>query len=918
MTEEASFGGWLRRLRRARDLTQEALADRAGCAAATLRAVESGRRRPSRELAAILAERLDVPADERALFLRMARGPAGPGQPPLAAFAQHPLPLPLTPLIGRETLVAALCTLLGRADTRLVTLAGPGGIGKTRVALQTAAALRENGRTLFPDGVVFVPLASVSAPALVGAAVAAALGLRDRSDASALDLLREALAQRRLLLVLDNFEHVLEAAPDLLALLAAAPGLRALVTSRAVLRVAGEQQVDVPPLTLPERDAPDPAAADAVRLFLERARSVAPGRPWGPDDIAAAQAICRRLDGLPLAIELAAARCRLLAPSALLAQLDTGPFEALAGGPRDLPARQQTLRATLDWSVGLLGEQEGQLLAGLGLFAGGWTPELARAALGSQQASLDALAALLDHSLVQRQGGAAGQERFGMLEVVRLYALEQLAASGREQRTRLGWAEALLDLAEQAGQRLRGPEQRAALDLLDAERANHSAALAWALARHTGPDAGARAAIGVRLAAALAPFWWRRGYAEEGQRWIAAACAAPARRSDRARLLAQAGRFAWHRGEHAQAAALAEETLALARAAADLPCAAMALLTQGTLSWHQGRSLAAEQQLSECCALAEAAGAGWVGAEARLVLALVAYNQGQHALRAALLAESLAQARALGDSLGIAEALLWSGNLSVEQGALEEAEGPYREAQVQYIALGDREGEARALHKLADHAHDRGDLAGARARFDACLAIRRGIGDRVGLSEALIGLGDVELKQGDLDRAQACYSEALALVQARGDLVDRAWALRGLARVARAGGAAQRALLLFVESLRLAWAQANPWGIAVCLEGLAGARAALGDADSAALLLGAADGLREQHRLRPVPGALPDAERDRTLTRELLGDAAFAALHRQGAAQPIEAVVAEALAQTDGAQGLPDRTQPGERNRAPV
>ncbi|HEU4322971.1 MAG TPA: tetratricopeptide repeat protein [Roseiflexaceae bacterium] len=901
MTKEASFGGWLRRLRRARDLTQEALAEQAGCAAATLRAVESGRRRPSCELAAILAERLHVPADERALFLRMARGETQPEQPP-AAFAEDPLPLPLTPLIGRERLIAELCALLGQTDTRLVTLAGPGGVGKTRVALQTAASLRENGRALFPDGVVFVPLASVAAP-MVDAAIAAALGLRSRSDASALDLLREALARRRLLLVLDNFEHVLDAAPHLAALLASAPGLRVLVTSRAVLRVAGERLVDVPPLALPDHDGADPAA-DALRLFLERARAAAPGRRWGTDDTAAALAICRRLDGLPLAIELAAARSRLLAPAALLTQLVAGPFETLAAGPRDLPARQQTLRATLDWSMGLLSDQERQLLAGLALFAGGWTPELARATLGPQLASLDALAALVDHSLVHGQGGAAGRGRFGMLEVVRFYALELLAASGREGQTRLRWAETLLELAEEAGQKLRGPEQRAALDLLEAERANHGAVLAWALAPE-GPDALARADIGARLAAALAPFWWRRGYADEGQRWIAAACAAPAGPAARARLLAQAGRFAWHRGEHTHAAALSEEALARGRTA-DLPCAAVALLTLGTLSWYGGRSQTAEQQLAECCALAANADVGWVGAEARLVLALVAYNQGQHERQAAMLAESLAQARALGDSLGIAEALLWSGNLAVEQGALEHAEAPYHEALAHYIALDDREGEARALHKLADLAHDQGDLAAARVRFDTCLAIRHRIGDRVGLSEALIGLGDVELKQGEHDRAQACYSQALALVQARGDLVNRAWALRGLARVALAGGAAQHAHLLFAESLHLAWAQANPWGIAVCLEGLAGARAALGDAASAAVLFGAADGLRAHHRLRHIPGALPDADRDRALTRALLGDAAFATLHRQGAAQPIEAVIAEALSQSGGAHDTPD------------
>jgi predicted ATPase len=508
----------------------------------------------------------------------------------------------------------------------------------------------------------------------VDPAIAVGLGLRDRSDRLALDQLRDALHDRRMLLVLDNFEHVAAAAPHLVALLGATPGLRMLVTSRAVLHVAGEQIVMVPTLALPDPGAEDAAAAafaaPAIQLFLDRARASLPSQTWTREDVVAVAAICRQLDGLPLAIELAAARSRLLSPQALLTHLGAGPFEALAGGPRDLPPRQQTLRATLDWSFGLLSTQEQTLLAGLGLFAGGFTLELARAALGAEVVTLDGLASLLDHSLVQRVESAGGEQRFRLLEVVRLYALERLTDSGRETAMRERWAQALLGLAE-----------------------------------------------------------------------------------------------------------------------------------------------AAE-----------------------------------------------------------------------------------REAFARYVALGDREGEARALHKLADLAHDCGDLAGARALFDTCLAIRRAIGDQVGIAEALIGLGDVMLKQGQHDGAADCYGAALALVQARGDQVDRAWATRGLARVARAKGQDAHAQQLFAESLRLAWAQANPWGIAVCLDGLGGAMAARGDLVWATVLFGAADSVRAANQLHVVPGALPDVDADRRITRAQFGDEAFAAALEEGRARPVDTVIADALA----------------------
>ena len=929
--DESSFGVWLQRRRRALDMTQADLGRRVGIAAATIRKIEADERRPSTQVAERLADALAVPPAGRVLFVRAARGeltrlqdlvaversgPAGRGRAHdgsllPSGLAKEPLPVPLTPLLGRTALVAAVCELLGRPHVRLITLAGPGGVGKTRLALEVAAELRDAGRAAFPDGIIFVSLAAVTDSTLVDTTIAVALGLRDRGDRPALDQLCDTLRDRRMLLVLDNAEHVVAAAPHLVALLGGAHGLRLLVTSRVVLHVAGEQIVMVPPLALPDLEAEDTgaaaAAAPAIQLFLDRARAIVPGRAWAPNDIVTVATICRQLDGLPLAIELAAARCRLLSPQALLAHLGTGPFETLASGPRDLPARQQTLRATLDWSFGLLPAQEQALLAGLGLFTGGFTLDLARAVLGAELVTLDALASLVDHSLVQCVEDAVREQRFGLLEVVRLYALERLAASGREAATRERWARALLGLAEEAEPGLRGPAQGSWLARLDAERPNLNALLAWTLGESAPApsDADARPETGVRLVAALIPFWWRRGYAGEGQRWVAAAITATPRTSTAARagLLVQAGRLAWHQGEHTLAIARSEEALALSRGVGDTRSAAFALLTLGTVHWYQGDSPTAESELAASLVLAEAAGDRWMQAAVCLARALVAYHCGEHERRAELLARSLGLSRAIDDSFGIAEALLWSGNIAVEQGTLDQAEPLYREALARYVALGDRGGEARVLHKLADLAHDRGDLAGARTRFDACLAIRRAIGDGVGIAEALIGLGDVMLKQGDRDGAAGCYGAALALVQARGDQVDRAWALRGLARVARARGEYVRAWQLFAESLRLAWAQANPWGIAVCLDGLGGALAALGDPVWAAVLFGAADRVRTANQLHAVPGALPDVDADRAVTRARLGDEAFAAALEEGIARPVDTVIAEALAQSrDGVE----------------
>jgi tetratricopeptide (TPR) repeat protein len=548
-----------------------------------------------------------------------------------------------------------------------------------------------------------------------------------------------------------------------------------------------------------------------------------------------------------------------------------------------------------------LAVREQALLAGIGVFAGGLRLGAAQMVLGTAHATLDSLAALVEHSLVGRMERGEGEQRFVLLEVVREYALDRLAAIGQVDAVRQRHARMFVAYAEQAEIGLRGPEQRAWLARLDSERMNLAAALAWALADRLPIPASVdgthfirpNAEIAVRLVCALVSYWWRRGYAGEGHRWVTLALAATGEidLQLRARLLAQAGRLAWHQGEYATAAARSDEALRLCRTSGDTGSAAFPLATLGMVAWHQGESALAEQYLTESLALAEADGNDWAQAAACLVLGLVAYNRGEHERRAMFLERSLTLARGCEDSAGIAEALLWSANMAVEQGDLDAAEPGYREALARYHALGDHGGVARSLHKLADLSHDRGDLAGARALFDECLATLRALGDRVGIGDALIGLGDVLLNHGELDRATGAYTEALTLIQARGGPVDRAWAIRGLARVAHAWGDHARGRQLFEESLRLAWVQANPWGIAVCLEGLAGVIAALGQPALAAELFGAADRIRADRHLRAVPGALPDVDRDRAAVYATLGATAFAEACARGGAYPIEHVI---------------------------
>jgi len=475
---------------------------------------------PGRELQRLEAAIL---AQDRALDLD--RPVAPPAAAPATAPAFAPLPAPATPLLGREADLATAAQLLADPEVRLLTLTGPGGIGKTRFALE----LGRRASPAFADGAAFAGLAAVADPGRVPIEIAEGLGLSDSAAGDVHAALAAVLAERELLLVVDNFEQVLPAAPDLGRLLAAAPRLKLVVTSRAALRLAGEHELAVPPL----------AAEPSADLFVRRARALNPRLDPTPEDTRAIDRICTRLDGLPLAIELAAARTKVLSPAAILERLGRR-LDLLNAGPRDAPARQQTLRAAIGWSHELLDPETQALFARLGVFVGGWSLDAAEAVCGPD--ALDGLAALVDHSLVHRRG-----QRFGMLETVREYALERLEERGETPAYRRRHAESLATIFAAAERGLESPDVARWLDRIAAERENLRAAIGFAVAERDSD-------LALRLCAGVARYWERRGHLTEGRALIGEALALPAEPSHaRLVVLNGAGVLAGEQGDFAAA-----------------------------------------------------------------------------------------------------------------------------------------------------------------------------------------------------------------------------------------------------------------------------------------------------------------------------------------------------------------------------
>jgi predicted ATPase/transcriptional regulator with XRE-family HTH domain len=613
------FSEQLRHFRIRAGLSQAALAERANLSTAAVATLERGvRSAPYPRTLDTLAEALGLSSAERVAFAAAARS-AQPRRPPARAHAgarppsaEDPsrpapqLPVWLTSFVGREVEVAAVRTLLDPAGSavRLLTLLGLGGVGKTRLAVAAAERLT----VAYPDGVVFVDLAPLHDARLVPATIARVLGVRESGGRSARELVLEHLHGRHLLLLLDNFEHLLPAAPLVPELLQRCPHVAVLVTSRTALRVQGERRFAVAPLATPSAEADTAelavSASPAVRLFVERAQAVAADVGLDAQTAPAIAEICRRLDGMPLAIELAAARAGLLRPPALLRRLERR-LPLLTGGAADLPERQQTLRTTLAWSHELLGPGEQAVFRRLAVFAGGWTLEAAEAVCADAElpaeAVLDHLEVLVDSSLVRRLDAAGGEPRFGMLETVREYAEEQLVGSNEAEASRARHRDWCLRLVADAAPRWQDSQQVADLDR---ERDNLRAALRWTLDTRDVEAA-------LRLAIGCWPLWYVRGRYAEGRAWLAdvlGLATPPDQAALRSRALAHAGHLAYCEGDADAAERLLREALATAEAAGDPHSIGIAAQFLGNVSKLRGKLTEAERQYERALALARRGG----------------------------------------------------------------------------------------------------------------------------------------------------------------------------------------------------------------------------------------------------------------------------------------------------------------------
>lgn len=712
--EEPTFGHWLRLKRKSLDLTRERLAERVGYSAATIKKLEEEERRPSALMVEKLAELFNIPPNERPAFLRFARGELRSAitdtkeEFPWNSSAKRlpsNLPTMVTSLIGREKEIAEIHNYLSDPNVHLVTLLGPPGIGKTRLSIESARTALPD----FPQGVFFVPLAPLDNPTLMAVAVAQAMGYVGTGNISTMEQLKEGIGNKQLLIVLDNCEHLIEDVAPLVAyLLSVCPGLKILATSRESLRIPGEWQYPVPALDVPDRDSPAEDSPDerdifltspALTLFAERARAVRPNFAIDAGNVREICAICRQLDGLPLVIELVAARMRLITPQALLDRLQS-EFLSSANGMRGVPTRQKSLKDTIDWSYALLSEQEQNLFCYLSVFSGGFTLDAAETIFSQtlKDKSISALvASLFDKSLLQRSFDPNGETRYVMLMAIQEFARQRLRETDQEAEVRNGHLAYFLDFAEQAHHALQGPSQPEWLNRLNSMHDNLRMALDWAI--ETGQTETA-----LRLAGNLWWFWSKRSEFNEGRRWLGHVLAmtdAPVYPNLYANVLIQLAHHACLQVGPETARPLIEQALLVAREERNPQTLANALMVLGIFLTNEQNFAAAQSTLEESMNLFQEIQDTWGYAVAKMVLAYAAVKNDDRATALTLIQDTLRTFRDLGDQYFQSVCLYEIGTLRAKLGEPQEALAALRESLRLSHDLGSKYEIANGLLRLA-------------------------------------------------------------------------------------------------------------------------------------------------------------------------------------------------------------------------
>lgn len=799
METTTTFGNWLKKRRRILDLTQQGLADLVGCSLVTIRKFEAEERRPSKQLAELLAVHLQIPADEHPAFIAFARTdepladsappPAAQTLPPTNAPSSIPVHLPasLTSLIGRDEEITAVCQTLLNPAVRLLTLTGPAGTGKTRLSLEVAHTLAQNHSQQFLDGIYFVNLSAVSDPALLIPTIAEAIGLKDSGTQALQTSLHNFLRPKRLLLILDNFEQLLDAAEELLNLLKTAVGLRLLVTSRVVLHLYGEHEYSVPPLALPtETTLPETAELlhyPAISLFVERARAAKHNFALTAENALPIVQICTRLDGLPLAIELAAARSKLFAPPALLSQL-TSQLDFLTNQNRYITERQRSVRGAIEWSYNLLPSHSQTLFARLGVFVGDFDlPAVLSLYAGaspavSSQWVLDTLSTLVDHSMVQQAETAESAPRFRLLLTLRDYALEQLTRQGELQTVQAAHAHYYLQLAEQTLPHLTGPQQVTWFKQLEADHDNLRAALLWFHTHHHHH-------LLVQLATALAEFWRVRGYLTEGRQWLRGALAETAEIPPHLHIqaLCAAGMLAYTQADYPQAHQHLEQALAFSHAQNDLAGQAQALLYLGRMAWSEEQYTQSLQLSQQALHIEQQLGNQTNIATLYNNMGLAAHYQGDNETAHQYFTDSLAIAQQIGHKATIASALNNIGNLYTEIGNYKLSRQHYEESLHIFQELGYKQNIAITLANLGSANLELGNLDLAEQNHRQSLEMRRQLGARIGETQPLHGLGVIARQRGHHAQALYYFEQSLIIWQEANRVRDIPSVLDGIAGV---------------------------------------------------------------------------------------------------------------------------------------